>query len=73
MDPPPPPEVLAATLPVGAPWPGPNGGKLCQGCGREFSALWRVVVVVNGSVQERFVCGTSAVCQPPSLVPAAQV
>lgn len=47
---------------------GPNGGKICRTCGREFSSLWRVVVRTGDRQEEWYVCATTPQCTPDSLV-----
>jgi hypothetical protein len=59
-------------VPLGAPTRG-SDGLLCSSCGRGFATLWRVVVATPAGVEERYLCGSSAACQSPSLVPPIQV
>lgn len=63
----------AEALPVGSPTTGPTGGKLCDVCGREFAALWRVVQAAPGGPVERFVCGNPPSCALPTVVEPARV
>ena len=56
-----------------APSVGPTGGRVCEVCGREFAALWRVVEGAPAGPVERFVCGIPPGCAVPSIVPPARV
>jgi hypothetical protein len=61
-----------ALVPVGHPAVGARG-KVCQSCGAEYPNLWRLVIQTAAGYEERFVCGTTARCQAPSLIAAFQV
>lgn len=52
---------------------GPAGGKLCAVCGGEFTTLWRILVEADSGWRELFVCGQTARCTPPSMVPPQPV
>ena len=80
----PPPPAPQFVPPAPAAWPNPTAvplgrpqagkrGKVCQMCRREYPSLWRVVISTPAGFEERFICGTTATCQMPSLVRAVQV
>jgi hypothetical protein len=61
------------SVPLGSPQTGPGGGKVCHACFREYSYLWRIVIATPAGYEERFLCGSTAACQMPSLVVATKV